>query len=99
MRQFLSLSLLFFIGLLFGSFFVLAGGVWAWAVGANIWPGIAIGAVLGLGAVFLSFKALTKETQDLGDLAYYLIPFMLVGLALALSIVGAIVGLIIRLVS
>ena len=51
------------------------------------------------GGVFLSYTALTQKAGDLSDMVSILIPMMLAGLAAALSIVGAIVGLIIRMVS
>ena len=84
---------------LYGDSLILAGFVWAWALGATLWHRIAPGAVLGLGAVLLF--GTTSETERTGgpDAAgIFASRTMFIALLLALSIVGAIVRLIIRLV-
>ena len=87
---------------LYGFSLVLAGAVWAWAFGANTWYGVVPGAVLGLGAVFMlgpTSDAESRASRDLSGMTYFFGRVMVVVLLLALSIVGAIVGFVIRLVS
>ena len=87
---------------LYGCSLVLAGGVWAWAVGANAWHGVIVGAVLGLGAVIMFVPTSESESRASGDLSglgYLLFRGVTVALLLALSVVGAIVGVVIRLAS
>ena len=96
-----SASLFLFRVVFYGLSLVLAGFVWAWAFGANIWYGVVPGAVLGLVAVLLFGKTGKEEAKADGfdALGYLLARMVFVGFLLALSIVGAIVGLVIRLVS
>ena len=54
---------------LYGFSLVLAGGVWAWAVGANGWHGVIAGAVLGLGAVITFGPTSEAESAASGDLS------------------------------
>ena len=87
---------------LYGLSLVLAGAVWAWAFGANLWYGVVPGAVLGLGAVYLlgpTSDAEARASRDLTGMLYVFGRLVVVALLLALSIVGAIVGFVIRLVS
>ncbi len=92
---------LFLIRVVFyGGSFVLAGFVWAWALDANIWYGVVPGAALGLVAgLILGTTSKTAETGGLESLIYLLGCIMVVALPLALSIIGGIVGLVIRLVT
>ena len=86
---------------LYGLSLVLAGAVWAWAFGANIWYGVVPGAVLGLGAVLTlgpTSDAEAKSARDLTGMLYVFGRLVAVALLLTLSIVGAIVGFVIRLV-
>ena len=79
-----------------------AGAVWAWAFGTNVWYGAVPGAVLGLGAFIIFGPTSDAESEAAGDLSglsYLALRGMLVLLLLALSVVGAIVGIVIRLVS
>lgn len=87
---------------LYGFSLVVAGGVWAWAFGANIWYGVIPGAVLGLWVVLKpapTSDAEARSAEDLSGMAYFFGRVMIVILLLTLSIVGAIVGSVIRLVS
>ena len=86
---------------LHGGTFVLAGFVWAWALGANLWYGIVPGAVLGLLAALI-FGPTSKEERTatgLSKTGIFIARVMFVLFLLALSIVGAVVGLVIRLLS
>ena len=68
----------------------------------HVWPGVIAGAVLGLGAVIMfgpTSEAESAASGDLSGLGYLLFRGMTVALLLALSIVGAIVGVVIRLMS
>ena len=84
---------------LYGGLMVLAATVWAWAVGANPWHGVAAGGVLGLGTgIFLGLSL--RDEYDGGGLqtvGLLLAGLFFIGLLLALSLAGAIVG-IVRLV-
>ena len=73
---------------------VLAGFVRAWALGANLWSGVVPGAVLGLLAVLLLGTTGKQEAKADGfdALGYLGLRAMAVLFLLALSIVGAIVG-------
>ena len=97
-----SLKVLLIRVALYGCSLVLAGGVWAWAVGASTWHGVIAGALLGLGAVItfgLTSEAEAAASGDLSGMSYLVLRGMTVALLLALSVVGAIVGVVIRLVS
>lgn len=86
----------------YGFSLVLAGGVWAWALGANIWYGVVPGAVLGLAAVCLlgpTSDAESEASEDLSGMGDFLVRVMVVLLLLALSFIGAIVGFVMRLMS
>ena len=50
-----------------GGLMVLAATVWAWAVGANPWHGVAVGVLLGLGTgIFLGLSLGNEyDEQDL----------------------------------
>lgn len=85
---------------LYGGSSVLAGFVWAWAFGANLWYGVVPGAAVGVMAVVVfGSTSDAEETGGLESVGYFLGRMMVVALLLALSMVGAIVGVIIRLVS
>lgn len=77
---------------------VLAGFVWAWAYGANLWDGIVPGAVLGLAAGIFVPRVLAEGYKRGGfdSLGAMLLGVVVIGFLLAFSAVGAIVGLIIR---
>ena len=77
----------------------LATTIWAWAVGAELWHGAIIGAGLGLAlGIFLDrYMEAMDDLQDLSSLygAFAAVP--VIGVLLALSIIGAIVGLVLRM--
>ena len=83
----------------YGGLMVLAATVWAWAVGANPWHGVAVGGFLGLGTGIFLCLSLGNEYDKpgLGAMGACISGVILVGLLLALSLAGAIVG-IVRLV-
>ena len=84
---------------LYGGLMVLAATVWAWAVGANPWHGVAAGGVLGLGTGILLGLSLRDEYDGGGFQTVGLLfaGLFFIGFLLALSIAGAVVG-IVRLV-
>ena len=77
----------------------LATTIWAWAVGAELWHGAMIGAGLGLVlGIFLDrYMEAMYDRQDLSSLygAFAAVPA--IGILLALSIIGAIVGFVLRM--
>ena len=77
---------------------VLAGFVWAWALGANLWYGIVPGAVLGLAAGIFVPGSLVEGYKQGGFEALGAMFFgaVVIGFLLALSGLGAVVGLVIR---
>lgn len=85
----------------YGGVVVLASSVWAWALGFAVWHGAVAGAVLGivLGVLMDMFMQEFDGADDLRGLARFVFGSGVMLLFLALSIVGAIVGLVIRLVS
>jgi hypothetical protein len=77
----------------------LATTIWAWAVGAELRHGAIIGAGLGLAlGIFLDrYMEAMDGRQDLSSLygAFAAVP--VIGVLLALLIIGAIVGFVLRM--
>ena len=82
----------------YGGLTTLAAATWAWAVGFEWWHGAVPGAVLGL--VFSIFW--DKETQEgygqggFSPLSTFFAGAVVIAILLALSVIGAIVGIFLR---
>ena len=83
----------------YGGVVVLAATVWAWALGFAAWHGAVAGAVLELafGVFADSFMEILGDAGDLRGLARFAIGMWIILLSLALSIVGAVVGVVLRI--
>lgn len=85
----------------YGGLVFLAATIWAWALGFAAWHGAVAGAVLGLpfGVLVGRFMEAFGGAADHASLIRFAHGSWIILLLLALSIVGAIVGIAIRLVS
>ncbi len=86
---------------MYGGLIVLAASIWAWALGFAAGHGAIAGAVLGLvfGVLMDMFMKGFDDDGDHAGLIQFGFGSLIMLFFLALSIVGAIVGLVIRLVS
>ena len=84
---------------IYGGPIILAATLWAWAIGVNVWYGFVPGVVLGLLVSIFLDKELTKSYASGGFEAMTGMWFgvVIVGFLLALSIIGAIVGVVLRI--
>ena len=97
-RYFMRYSLLIRL-VIYGGPIILAATLWAWAIGVNVWYGFVPGVVLGLLVSFLldAVKEGLKSEGGLADLGRLAIGGYFILLFLAISIVGAIVGVVLRI--
>ena len=84
---------------LYGGLITLAATLWAWAIGVNVWYGFVSGVVLGLLVSIYLDKELTKNYASGGfdAMTGMWSGVVIVGFLLALSIIGAIVGIVLRI--
>ena len=84
---------------IYGGPIILAATLWAWAIGVSVWYGVVPGVVLGLLASIYLDKELTKNYASGGfdAMTGMWSGVVIVGFLLALSIIGAIVGVVLRI--
>ena len=86
----------------YGGFVVLAASIWAWALGFEPWHGAVVGAVLGLAfgvRVDKMMEEIDGGNEDFTAITRFVTGTFVMLFFLALSIIGGIVGFVIRLVS
>lgn len=82
----------------YGGLVVFAASIWAWALGFAAWHGAGAGASLGLalGVLVDKFMEEIGDADDLTGLLGLVAGTFITLLLLALSIVGAIVGIVLQ---